>query len=274
MISRSAAPFRCSPPGWGGSFAYRLAAALLVAALGVVTALPARSTAAGVQPQALVLDPFPEQHGAGYTAQDAVTLLQSAGFRVTDLEGTQVTVPVMMTLSHYAVIYVFTHSGPLPNNDAAVATGDTRHAMYKKYFRTQSLVEMHIMSDHGFRYFDAVTGRFIDRYTGKFSPHSIVFLNACTALGMTQFWVDLKKAGVGTLISWRHHVNNTDADVGAHEVLAALARGESVSQAIRQAFELGAGISVVKGKLGTLAYTGDGGNTFARATSGALTAAR
>lgn len=271
MTDASPVPPRSKPPG-RNPFCCRLLVAtcllaLFCAASGFASAPHARATG---QATALVLEPFPSQHSPGFSAQNAVAILQSAGFQVTELEGPQVTVPVMKTLSHYAVVYIFTHAGPLPNEDAAVSTGDSRHQRYKRYFTNQTLAQMRIHSDYGYLYFDAITGRFLHLYGGKFSPHSVVFINACTALGMPLFWKYLKQAGVGTLISWEHHVSAYDADVAADDVLGDLAAGKTVAQAIKDTKALGGGRSVGGKKIGLLNFVGDGQNTFANATSGAL----
>lgn len=221
----------------------------------------ARQAFAATQPQAIVLDPFPTQHSPGYDGQDVVTHLQDAGFTVTYLAGSQVTVQVMKQLGRYAVVYIYTHAGPLPNNDAAVSTGETRRKRYASYFANYSLVKMHIMSDKGYRYFNAVTGGFIRRYSGKFSPHSLIFLNACTALGMPKFWRNLKAAGVGTLISWRYHVSTVDADRSAHEFFSAFAQGQTVDQAMRTVAAKGAATSVFKDKIGRFEFIGQGKTT-------------
>src|SRR5947209_19460071 len=124
----SPAPSRRPVPGWSGLLSRCSILATLAFLLCAVTCLTdAPRAVAATQAQALVLDPFPDQHSPAYSAQDVVGLLQTAGFAVTLLHGSQVTVSVMQHLSRYSVIYIFTHSGPLPNNDAAVSTGDTRH---------------------------------------------------------------------------------------------------------------------------------------------------
>lgn len=236
----------------------------LVPAPGYANASP-RAPGSG-QPRALVLEPFATDLGDGPgPGQDVVNALQGAGYAVTVLLDVQVTVSVMRSLSRYAFIYISTHAGPLPNNDAAVATGDTRHHKFSSYLANYSLAEMRIASGGANRYFDAVTGRFIHRYDGVFPAHSIIFLNACNTLDMPLFWRYLRASGVGTLISWHHHVTSVDADRAAEAMLAALAAGKNISQALSATTAAGADTSVVKNKRGWLSFSGDGMNTLQQA---------
>jgi hypothetical protein len=85
---------------------------------------------------------------------------------------------------------------------------------------------------------------------------------------MPLFWTYLKESGVGTLISWEHHVNTADADLAAHDMFAALVQGGTVTGAMHATQALGAGTSTVKGKIGLLAFSGDGKNTFHQAQAG------
>lgn len=212
-------------------------------------------------PRALVLEPFATDLGDGATTgQIVANELTSAGYAVTVLSDQQVTVPVMFNLSRYSFIYISTHVGPLPDNDAAIATGDTRHQPYASYLANYTLAEMKISHGGALKYFDAVTGLFIHRYVGTFSPHTIVFLNSCNALDMPLFWHYLQRSGVGTLISWHHHVTANDSDRAAEVMLGAMAKGQSVSQALATTKAAGAATSVIKNKTGTLNFMGDGSN--------------
>jgi hypothetical protein len=101
-----------------------------------------------------------------------------------------------------------------------------------------------------------------------------VFLNACTALGMPLFWKYLKQSGVGTLISWHDHVNTVDADLAAHDMFAALVAGQTVAQAVHATLRQGAGTSTVKGKLGRIAFSGDGQNSLPSIQGGAVNTTR
>jgi hypothetical protein len=214
-----------------------------------------------------VLEPFATDLGDGAgTGQDVVDALQRSGFAVTVLLDAHVTVPVMRSLSRYAFVYISTHVGPLPSNDAAVATGDTRHQRFAPYLANYTLAEMRIVHGGVDRFFDAVTGLFIHRYDGAFPAHSIVFLNSCTALDMPLFWRYLQESGVATLISWHHHVTSGDADRAAEDIFSALVAGKSVSEAVLATTAAGAGTSLVKSKIGWLSFSGDGANTLQQAT--------
>jgi hypothetical protein len=172
----------------------------------------------------------------------------------------------MRSLSQYAFVYISTHAGPLPNNDAAVATGDTRHQPFATYLENYSLAEMKIASQGVTKYFDAVTGRFIHRYDGQFPEHTIVFLNACNALDMPLFWRYLKQSGVATLISWHHHVTVADSDRAAETLFAQFALRKTISEAVSTTTASGYGISVTGKKQGWLSFIGDGSGTLQAAS--------
>jgi len=249
------------------SLALLLAAALTFGppAAGGATAAGNR---AGTAPRALVLAPFATDWGDVATNQQIASLLTQAGFAVTVYQDSQVTVPVMKTLSRYAFIYVATHVGPLPNGDAALATADTRHMKYQKYLNNYSLAEMHILHNGAMRWFDAANGRFIHFYDGQFPAHTVVLTNACNTADMPLFWHYLKQAGVGTLIGWHHHIYSGDGDRTALTLLQSMLRGESMSQAVKDVIAAGESVSPVAGqkKPGTLDMMGDGTVTLQRIT--------
>lgn len=225
------------------------------------------------QPRALVLEPFEIQLGMGQSAGQAeVNLLQQSGFAVTVLRDLHVTVPLMRHLSSYSVVYIETHVGPLPNNDAAVATADTRHHEFAAYFANYSLARMRIEVGQtgSYQLYDAVTGRFIHRYDGAFLPHTIFILGSCNALDMPLFWHYLHESGVSTLISWHDHVAAADADRASQYVLTALADGKTVGQAVLAAQASGVGVSFVANKVGWLSFSGDGTDTLAKARLAAV----
>lgn len=252
--------------------------------LATVVLAPRAATAAShfprggvAQPRALVLEPFGTELGMGQSAgRFEADVLQRAGYAVTVLRDAQVTVPIMRRLSDYSFVYIDTHVGPLPNDDASVATGDTRYHRYAGYFANYYLVQMLIadgQTGHS-KNFDAVTGRFIHRYAGIFPPNSIVFVNSCNALDMPLFWHYLRMAGVSTLISWHHHVSSGDAEQASHDLLSALAQGETVNGALLATQMAGAGRSTVGKQPGWLSFSGDGSNTLLRAGVSALVGAQ
>ena len=250
------------PCGRGRAFIARFFALVLAVALlaGLVTP---HLTAAASRPQAVIIDPFPEQHSPGYDQQSLVSVLQAAGFKVTTYIGSAVTVEVMKHLNKYKIVYLFTHAGPLPNKDAAVSTGDTRRTRYKTYFKNYSLVQMHIMSAKGrMQNFDAITGRFLLKYSPRFQSHSLVFLNSCTALEMQRFVKDLKSMGLSTFVSWAHHVTTVDADNAGIAFFKALSEGKTVDQAMHVLKAEGIGLSYASTKIGTIGYRGSGKTTM------------
>ena len=252
---------------WRSLLVLPLAAAAVEPGSGAASGFPVRI----FQPQALVLEPFGIQLGLGQSSgQTEADLLHRAGFAVTVLRDAQVTVPIMRHLSNYSFVYIETHVGPLPNNDAAVATDDTRRGQFAAYFSNYYLAQMRIADSQTgiYQFYDAVTGRFIHRYDGAFPSHSIIFLGSCNALDMPLFWRYLRKSGVSTLISWHHHVAGADADRAAQYVLTALADGKSVGQAILAARVAGVGQSTVGNKVGWLSFSGDGMNTLLQARLG------
>jgi hypothetical protein len=223
----------------------------------------------GVSPwprRALVVEPFATDLGDGdSTGQDVTNYLKRAGFAVTVLRDSQVTVPTMLNLSQYAFVYFSTHAGPLPNNDAAISTGDTRHQPFAEYLDNYSLAEMKITSKGEMKYFDAVTGRFIHLYDGTFPAHTIIYVTACNALDMPVFWRYLHQSGVGTLIGWHHHVSIGEADQAAEAMFASFAKGRTVSQAIADATASGYGVSLLGKKKGWLSFSGNGAATLQQA---------
>lgn len=241
-----------------GLFLCLIAAALIPA--------QAHASPKPAQRKALVLEPFGSEIGDSQTTgQHVVAGLRKAGFAVTVRKDGQVTVPVMRTLGQYSFVYISTHAGPLPDSDAAIATGDTRQKPYHPYFANYTLAQMRISRNGVKRLFDAVTGLFIRLYGGKFPKHTIVFLNTCTALDMPLFWKFLKTSGVGTLISWHHHVASGDADRAAESLFRALDDGYNVAQAVSITTSSGAGVSFVGNKIGSIAFAGDGKNSLYRA---------
>jgi hypothetical protein len=217
--------------------------------------------------RALVLEPFAtdlgDATGPGETIPSALT---HAGFAVTTLRDSQVTVPTMLTLSQYSFIYISTHAGPLPNNDAAISTADTRHQPFAQYLNNYSMAEMKITSQGTLKYFDAVTGRFIHKYDGPFPGHTIVFIASCNTLDMPLFWHYLQQSGVVTLIGWHHHVDIVESDHAAEAIFDAFSKGATVSQAVAYATAKGYG-NAPYGKIkGWLSYEGDGSVTLQSAS--------
>lgn len=265
VTMRCSAQFHCAVEL--GHFVRQVCVALSLVAL--TTSAPswivATYASSPPHPRALVLEPFSSQYSVENAGKDEVHILESSGFDVTVLRDSAVTVGVMRHLSRYAFVYIYTHVGPLPNNDAAIATGDTQHHQFRREFANYTLVQMHIVTDGTYHYFDAITGLFVHRYDGAFPAHTIVFLNGCTALGMPRLWHYLHESGVSTLISWRHHVTTVDASVAARNVIIDMAEGKTVRQAIRATRMAGAGISVVNGKTGVMSFIGDGTNTLYQA---------
>lgn len=264
-LSKRTAPLARLASSLWGSFLLR---SLLPLILAVAASAPATASAFpdhAPQLRALVLEPFAVEIGGGQTAgQTEGALLQQAGYAVTILRGAKVTVYVMRHLADYSFVYMVTHAGPLPNNDAAIATGDTRHHLFAPYFKNNTLAQMHIIGEQPgvFKYFDAVTGRFIHRYDHHFAPHSIVFVDSCNALDMPRFWKYLHESGVATLISWHRHVDSGEAQQAGKYILTDLVAGETVGQAIRATQAIGLGTSTLSKRPGSLSFRGDGANVL------------
>src|SRR5947209_16789856 len=100
MTDASLVPPRLTLPGRNLFFRRSMVAAVLAALVfawsGFTGTHVARATG---QATALVLDPFPSQHSPGFSSQDAVTILSTAGFDGTYLEGSAGTVDAMRTIS-------------------------------------------------------------------------------------------------------------------------------------------------------------------------------
>lgn len=222
-----------------------------------------------VKARALVLEPFATQLSSdGQAGMAEVSALERAGFTVTILTGDQVTVPVMMHLTDYNVIYIETHSAILPNGDAVIATGETNNRPYASLFGNGGLLQTIVAGGGGHALYNAVTGRFFALHLGSFAPGSILFINGCAALSAPVLWQDLHARGLSTLIGWNGDVPEGPATAVGTAVMDHLGGGETVAQAVLS------GAALPNSDIAPFGfhYEGVGTETLANALAGSLPA--
>lgn len=206
--------------------------------------------------RALVLEPFATQLTLdGQAGASEATVLQQAGFTVTILTGSQVTVPVMMHLADYNVIYIETHSAILPNGDAVISTGETNNRPYSDLYGNGGLLQTIVAGGGGHALYNAVTGRFFTLHLGTFAPGAILFVNGCAALSAPLLWQDLQSRGLSTLIGWNGDVPEQAATVVGDAVMAQLGSGKTVAQAVTS------GAAFYHGDLTSFGFHYDGNGT-------------
>lgn len=231
-----------------------------LASYGAVAAQPAPA-------RAIILEPFASQlTGQGQPGAAEAAALQQAGFTVTTLVGSQVTVPVMMNLAEYKVIYIETHSAILPNGDAVISTGETNNRPYSNLYGNGGLLQTVVAGDPSHALYNAVTGRFFTLHTGTFSPGSILFINGCATLSAPLLWQDLQARGLSTLIGWNGDVPEQAATAVGDAVMGQLGNGDTVSQAVAS------GTSLYGGDLKAYGfhYEGNGAETLDNALTATL----
>lgn len=236
-----------------------MAAAVLLA-VSILSAAPVE--AQSPPRQALVLEPFATQVSPdGEAGATEAAILQAAGFSVTVLRGGQVTVPVMMSLANYSVIYIETHSALLPDGDAVIATGETDNHPYSDLFGNGGLLQTVVAGDPHHDLYNAVTGRFFSLHLGTFQPGSILFMNGCGALSAPLLWQDLHARGLSSLIGWNGDVPEGAATTVGTSVISALGNGNTVADAVQS------GTSQYGSELNSLGfhYDGNGKDTLADA---------
>lgn len=233
-------------------------AALLVSALASSSSVEAQP----VPGRALVLEPFATQLTPdGQSGATEAAVLQRAGFTVTILTGSQVTVPVMMHLADYNVIYIETHSAILPNGDAVISTGETNNHPYGNLYGNGGLLQTVVAGDPHHALYNAVTGRFFALHLGTFAPGAILFVNGCAALSAPLLWQDLQGRGLATLIGWNGDVPEQAATIVGDTVMGQLGNGKTVAQAVES------GAAFYQGDLTSFGfhYDGNGAETLGNA---------
>lgn len=242
---------------------------ILAIAILLVSSLASFGSAAA-QPapgRALVLEPFATQLSAdGQAGANEVAVLQQAGFAVTVLTGSQVTVPVMMHLADYNVIYIETHAAILPNGDAVISTGETDNHPYGALYGKGGLLQTVVAGDSRHMLYNAVTGRFFALHLGTFAPGAILFINGCAVLSAPLLWRDLQARGLTTLIGWNGDVPEQPATIVGDAVMSQLGSGKTVAQSVE------AGVASYHGDLSSLGfhYDGNGEETLANALTASL----
>jgi hypothetical protein len=246
------------------SITYTVRMRILAVAVFLVSSLASYGPAAA-QPapgRALVLEPFATQLSSdGLTGANEAAVLRQAGFAVTILTGSQVTVPVMMHLTDYNVIYIETHSAILPNGDAVISTGETNNRPYSALYGDGGLLQTVVAGDPHHALYNAVTGRFFALHLGTFAPGAILFVNGCAALSAPLLWQDLKGRGLSTLIGWNGDVPEQAATVVGDAVMSQLGAGKTVAESIE------AGAAAYPSDLSSLGfhYDGNGEETLGNA---------
>ena len=231
---------------------------------------PARSPAG----RALVLEPFATQLGLGAGAGDPeVSKLQAAGFDVTELHDTAVTVQVMATLWQYNVIYANTHSDPFNGGDGVVATGQLANENDRSvasFVQDGSIVPVTVSTANGqsAEHYWAITSSFIRNHLGTFPGHSILVLNGCGILSAPVFAQTLQSQGLGVLVSWDKEATVTDNYLSGNAFLNEMGKGLSVSDALTAVKGAGLGTSHPQGQgTATMGFTGDGTITLQEASN-------
>jgi len=208
---------------------------------------------------AVVLEPF----ATDAVSQPLVDTLQGAGFAVTQLSGSQVTIPVMEGLAQYNLVYFETHSGTLPDGDVILETGETNATPYASFIADHSMIQAVIAGDPNSPLYNAITATFVTKHMGTFHPGSIVFLNGCESLQSPLLWTALQGKQVASLIGWTGQPYVQDGIRIGTAILAELAGGQTVASTIQG----GVGVSGSAGSA-HLGYEGQGDDTLSDALNG------
>lgn len=215
------------------------------------------------QARAAVLEPFGDELHPGMQAGQAeADDLTRAGFAVDVRRDEQVNLDLMSHLPDYAVVYLETHAGTLANGDAVVATRQTDMSDDNALLKDGSVVPVTVAGDAAHDLYAGITGKFITGHTGRFQPHSLLFLNGCSALAAPRFWSALSSQGLSTLISWNADVYDTTETEAGAIVMDRLAGGDTASQAIQAAYDGGVGMSVGTAGISRLGLLGDGADAL------------
>jgi hypothetical protein len=213
---------------------------------------------------AAVLEPFATELGLGQQAGSAeATALRGAGYDVTTLRDSQVTVESMATLTHDSVVYMETHAGLLNGGDAVIGTGQTSVSGLTSLINDGSVIQIVVAGDPKGTLYVGITGRFFARHASRFPDSSLLFLNGCSGLSAPALWAALQGQNLSTLVSWDHDAIDTAVDQSARYFMNRLASGDSVAQALRSTQGAGLGISIAGGDEARLGLLGNGELTIA-----------
>lgn len=231
----------------------------------VAHALPAQTSGA----RALVLEPFASILGLGAAGgQVERDDLGKAGFSVTELDDTSVTVDVMSTLSQYNVVYMHTHSGTTTSGEGVLVTGQlaTSNPCPSGLPEQCPVIVSGVYGNP--QLFYAVTSLYVQQSMGTFAKNSILFFNGCAFLPATRFWNALSSKGVGVMVSWDNDTLAYDDFLNGAAFFNQMAAGATVSSAISTMKAAGYGTSVWNGVTSHLGFLGNGNITLAQARQG------
>lgn len=219
--------------------------------------------------RALVLEPFASQLGYGSTTgDDEANALRAAGFSVDIFRDSQVTVPVMQSIPQYAVTYIETHAGVLPDGDAVVISGETDPGPYADYYRDHTLAQATVSGDPTKALYNGVTGAFFIQHAAPFLAGSLLYINGCMVLDAPGFWPALQSRGLQALISWNGEAEASTDQTAGPFVLDQLSHGLTVDSVVADALQQGVGVSDASGEIARLGYAGNGQETLANALQG------
>jgi hypothetical protein len=235
----------------------------VLARIPIASALPRSRTHDNTGTRALVLEPFAAQLGLGPSAGQAeADALRSTGFSVDVVQNGQVTIPVMQQIPQYAVTYIETHAGVLPNGDAVVISGETDPSPYADYYRDHTLAQATVSGDPTKALYNGVTGAFFVAHAQPFAPGSLFFVNGCSALNAPGFWSTLQSRGLRALISWDGEAESTTDQSAASFVLDRLSQNSTVASVVADAVGTGVGVSIIGDQVAHLGYKGNGQDTL------------
>lgn len=252
----------------GNHPASRLSKGRPLAGLLALRAQPLATAHDGTAPRAAVLLPFESE--LGNNGQAEIDALTKAGFQVDVFHDADVSIGLMEHLSDYSVVYMETHSDPLPGGDAIVATGSTDSTPYKAFMPPayvpggDGTITPVIVSGQSQLYL-AITAGFVTNHMGTFPGSSLVYLDGCDLLNTDVFWHALENKGVETMIAWDNHVYPYTNESSAAAMFAQLASGSTVAGSLQAVQQEGLGTGAADLGPTHLGFQGDGNDTFALA---------
>lgn len=222
---------------------------------------PPAAPALGTGRRALLLFPFSFELGLE-SHQDAVQArLEASGFAVDRVDGSNVTIATMATMSHYDLVYIITHSNSNQYGEAVIATGqvadpDNVIPAYQPLISEGSVIVLTVAGTNT-EYYGIRTRYIRDHLDGQFPRHSLVFFNGCNLLGSDYLWRFLADRGVSTMVAWDNEVLTLDYAPSGDAFFSGMLQGNSVSATLSSVRAAGKGVSYWDGTQATLGYTGD-----------------
>lgn len=216
----------------------------------------------GAGRRALLLFPFGQDMNLLAHADALQAQLQAAGFTVDRLDGADVTVPSMATISHYDLVYMVTHSSSNQYGEAVIATGqvaDSNHVIpaFVPLINEGSVIITGVAGTTT-RYYGIRTRFVRDHLDGQFPAHSLLFFNGCNLTQGTYLWRFLAERGAATMVAWDNDVVTLDYAPTGTAFFDLMLQGDTVAQSIATMEARGQGISYWAGNRATLQYVGDG----------------